>query len=100
MCYVDVAENQIDDIEVLRKDLPLSGKVRQILSRRRTLQSDELMESFVLLAKRALSKLKYESSCSNLHVLGITEHSLIDDTWVLTGTVTCELKFFVDWAEI
>ena len=92
MCYVDVAENQIDDIEVLRKDLPLSGRYDRFF-RGDALQSDELMESFVLLAKRALSKLKYESSCSNLHVLGITEHSLIDDTWVLTGTVTCELKF-------
>ena len=92
MCNVNVPENQIDDIAVLKKDLPLSGRYDRFFQGD-TLQSDELMESFVLLAKRALSKLKYETSCSNLHVLGITEHSLIGDTWVQTGTVTCELKF-------
>ena len=90
-CSVEIKQDQVDGIIVSRKD-QISEKFDAFF-RNNELQSTDLMESFVLVAKRALSRLKYESNCRSLQVQGITEHSLIDATWLLPGTATCELKF-------
>ena len=90
-CSVEIKQDQVDGIIVSRKDK--TSENFDAFFRNNELQSTDLMESFVLVAKRALSRLRYESNCRNLQVQGITEHSLIDATWLLPGTATCELKF-------
>ena len=92
ICNVQIAEDQIDEIMVSKKDGLVSKKFDVFFSDGE-LQSSDLMECFVLVAKRALSRLRYDSSCENLQIQGITEHSLINAMWLLPGTVTCELKF-------
>lgn len=93
LCSAKIREDQIDGITVFKKDSSLRSKKFDLFFREDELQSGDLMEHFVLVARRALSRLKYESNCCNLQVQGITEHSLVDATWLLPGTVTCELKF-------
>lgn len=62
------------------------------------LESGRVMSAFVDVAKKALTKLDYSLIPKELYIEGITEHTLIEDTWALHGTVTCNLKF--KWAGV
>ena len=90
-CSIQVKGNQIDDIQVLRNEMSsdLTGQFFQD----GMLQGGRLMEKFVSLAKQALCRIGYQSGCKNLNFQGITSHTLVENTWVSHGTVTCELKF-------
>ena len=57
------------------------------------LESGKVMRVFVDVAKKALTKLDYKSIPNEVYIEGLTEHTLIEDTCVLHGTVTCNLKF-------
>lgn len=57
------------------------------------LDSGKVMSAFVDVAKRALTLLDYTSVAREMYVESLTEHTLIEDTWTLSGTVTCNLKF-------
>jgi len=57
------------------------------------LESGKVMSVFVDVAKRALTLLDQTTLAREMYVEGLTEHTLVDDTWTLSGTVTCNLKF-------
>ena len=57
------------------------------------LESGRVMSVFVDVAKKALTKLDCSLVRNELYIEGITDHTLIEDTWALHGTVTCNLKF-------
>ena len=56
------------------------------------LESGKVMGLFVDVAKKALTRLDYSLVPNEMYVEGLTEHTLIEDTWALHGTVTCNLK--------
>lgn len=56
------------------------------------LQSDKVMTAFVEVARKAISKLGFTTGSSNLYLQSLTEHTLVEGTWILPGTVTCNLK--------
>lgn len=56
------------------------------------LESGKVMGLFVDVAKKALTRLDYSLVPNEMYVEGLTEHTLIEDTWALQGTVTCNLK--------
>ena len=61
------------------------------------LESGKVMSVFVDVAKKALTKLDFNGLVpSEMYIEGLTEHTLVEDTWALHGTVTCNLKF--KWA--
>eukprot|EP00795_Rhopilema_esculentum_P007079 gene7079-12719_t len=90
-CSIQIQDNQIDDIQVLKNKMS-SGLTGQFFQDGK-LQGGKLMEKFVSLAKQALCRIGYKSGCKNLNFQGITSHTLVENTWVSHGTVTCELKF-------
>lgn len=57
------------------------------------LDSDKVMSVFVDVAKRALTLLDQTTLAGGMYVESLTEHTLVEDTWTLHGTVTCNLKF-------
>ena len=56
------------------------------------LDSGKVMRLFVDVAKKALTRLDYSLVPSAMYIEGLTEHTLIEDTWTLHGTVTCNLR--------
>lgn len=56
------------------------------------LDSGKVMRLFVDAAKKALTRLDYSLVPSEMYIEGLTEHTLVEDTWALHGTVTCNLK--------
>ena len=56
------------------------------------LDSGKVMRLFVDAAKKALTRLDYSLVPSEMYIEGLTEHTLVEDTWALCGTVTCNLK--------
>ena len=56
------------------------------------LDSGKVMRLFVEAAKKALTRLDYSLVPNEMYIEGLTEHTLVEDTWALQGTVTCNLK--------
>lgn len=56
------------------------------------LDSGNVMRLFVDAAKKALTRLDYSLVPNEMYIEGLTEHTLVEDTWALHGTVTCNLK--------
>ena len=56
------------------------------------LDSGKVMRLFVVAAKKALTRLDYSLVPNEMYIEGLTEHTLVEDTWALHGTVTCNLK--------
>lgn len=56
------------------------------------LDSGKVMRLFVDAAKKALTRLDYSLVPNEMYIEGLTEHTLVEDTWALQGTVTCNLK--------
>ena len=56
------------------------------------LDSGKVIRLFVDVAKKALTRLDYSLVPSEMYIEGLTEHTLVEDTWALHGTVTCNLK--------
>lgn len=57
------------------------------------LESGNVMSMFVDVAKRALTLLDQTTLAREMYVESLTEHTLVDNSWTLSGTVTCNLKF-------
>ena len=57
------------------------------------LESGKVMSMFVDVAKRALTLLDQTTLAREMYIESFTEHTLVDDLWTLSGTVTCNLKF-------
>ena len=83
---------EYDKITV-HKNLEEPGSIYGDLFDAEQLESGRVMSAFVDVAKKALTKLDYSLVPKELYTEGITEHTLIEDTWALHGTVTCNLKF-------
>ncbi|KAL9957839.1 hypothetical protein ACROYT_G034787, partial [Oculina patagonica] len=77
---------------VVYKSVDESGNFQDLFDEQQ-LESGKVMSAFVDVAKRALALLDYTSVAKEMYVESLTEHTLVEDTWTLSGTVTCNLKF-------
>ena len=77
----------------IHKNLEKSGSCYDKLFEGEQLESGKLMSVFVDVAKKALTRLDLSTVHSECYIEGLTEHTLVEDTWALHGTVTCNLKF-------
>ncbi|KAL9957841.1 hypothetical protein ACROYT_G034789, partial [Oculina patagonica] len=77
---------------VVHKNVEESGNFQNLFDEEQ-LESGKVMSVFVDVAKRALTLLDFTSVAKEMYVESLTEHTLVEDTWTLSGTVTCNLKF-------
>ena len=82
-----------DEITVHKRvDESLKGGYQNLFDGEQ-LESGKVMSVFVDVAKRALTLLDQTTLAREMYVESLTEHTLVDDSWTLSGTVTCNLKF-------
>ena len=89
-CKIASEDKEIYDVSVSRYG---SDPRFDIFFKDDKLQSDILMERFIAVAKQAFCNMQYETGSSSLYFEGVTGHTLVEATWPVSGTVTCELKF-------
>ena len=96
MCSVTFDEDTLYNEVVIHKKLNESGVYEDFFDGDQ-LDSSRVMTKFVDKAKQALTRLAdHTPAPREMYIEGLTEHSLVEDTWTLSGTVTCNLK--LKWA--
>lgn len=95
-CSISYDEVTEYDKMIIRKNMEGSESFCGDLFDGEQLESGKLMGEFVDVAKNALTKLDLNSVPKEMYIEGLTEHTLVEATWVLHGTVTCNLK--LQWA--
>lgn len=91
-CSITFDEDTEYNKVTVHKSVDESGSYEEFFDGHQ-LDSGKVMSAFVDVAKRALTLLDYTSVAREMYVESLTEHTLIEDTWTLSGTVTCNLKF-------
>ena len=92
ICSIIFDEDTKYDEVVVHKSVDESRRYEELFDGEQ-LESGKVMSVFVEVAKRALTVLDLTSVAREMYVEGLTEHTLVEDTWTLAGTVTCNLKF-------
>ena len=96
MCSVTFDEDTLYNEVVIHKKFNESGVYEDFFDGDQ-LDSSRVMTKFVDKAKQALTRLADHTPVPReMYIEGLTEHSLVEDTWTLSGTVTCNLK--LKWA--
>ncbi|XP_031570101.1 uncharacterized protein LOC116304497 [Actinia tenebrosa] len=84
-------DTQFDNVQVSKDKSFLDDRFDDFFNENQ-LQSDKVMTVFVEVARKAISQLSFATGSSNLYLQSLTEHTLVEGTWILPGTVTCNLK--------
>ena len=96
ICSVTFDEDTLYNEVIIHKKFNESGAYEDFFHGGQ-LDSDYVMRKFVDSAKQALAHLAdFTPIPREMYIEGLTEHSLVEDTWTLTGTVTCNLQ--LKWA--
>ena len=96
MCSVTFDEDTLYNEVVIYKKFNESGVYEDFFDGDQ-LDSSKVMTKFVDEAKQALARLAdLTQAPREIYIEGVTERTLVEDTWTLSGTVTCNLE--LKWA--
>ena len=96
MCSVTFDEDTLYNEVVIYKKFNESGVYEDFFDGDQ-LDSSSVMTKFVNEARQALARLADHTPAPlEIYIEGLTEDTLVENTWTLTGTVTCNLE--LKWA--
>ena len=96
MCSVTFDEDTLYNEVVIYKKFNESGVYEDFFNGDQ-LDSSSVMTKFVNEARQALARLADHTPAPlEIYIEGLTEDTLVENTWTLTGTVTCNLE--LKWA--
>ena len=96
MCSVTFDEDTLYNEVVIYKKFNESGVYEDFFDGDQ-LDSSSVMTKFVNEARQALARLADHTPAPlEIYIVGLTEDTLVENTWTLTGTVTCNLE--LKWA--